>query len=124
MSQSGFIAVVDDDALLRWSIVQALLSAGYLCVAFASAEDLLRTADRKDLSCVVSDIGLEGISGLELPRRLAAMGVSVPIIFMTASREPSLKQRAFELGGVSYLQKPFKPDVLIAEIAKVISTPR
>jgi FixJ family two-component response regulator len=126
VTQRIIVAVVDDDFALRKATATLLSALGYCTELFASGEAFLDAAMRSEASCLIVDIQLGDISGVELGHQLAATGFTFPIIFMTASDDDTLRRRATQLGCVAYLRKPFPADELIDAIVKAIgpvSTP-
>jgi FixJ family two-component response regulator len=115
-TRQNVIAVLDDDAEVR-NATGALLSAfGYCTELFASAEEFLSAAVTSTATCLVVDIQLGDVSGLELGCQLAAAGFKFPIIFMTGSHDECFRRRALDFGCVAYLQKPFPAAQLIEAI--------
>jgi len=110
------IAVVDDDPEIRSGLELILWSHGYRALSFASAKEFLEAAATAQPACVVIDIQLGESSGIELGRRLYAMGLRFPTIFMTGSRQELHRREAMEFGCVAFLNKPFPPDELITAI--------
>jgi FixJ family two-component response regulator len=114
------VAVVDDDPAMR-SAMAALLSAlGYCTELFVSGEAFLDAAPASEAGCLVVDIQLGGVSGLEMGRRLMARGHTFPIIFMTACDDDTIHRQASEFGCIAYLKKPFSPGLLIEAIVRAI----
>lgn len=109
------LAVVDDDASVREALRALLRSAGFAVEAFASAEDFLRLGESSSFHCLILDVRMPGMSGLELQEHLAASGSRIPVLFMSAHADASLRARA---GGraVQLLQKPFSEDALLEAI--------
>jgi two-component system, LuxR family, response regulator FixJ len=103
---SPLIAIVDDDASFRRAIGRLLRLAGFRTWTFASAEEYLRIGVPND--CLILDLHLEGMSGLELQLLLRTQGNDVPIVFVTATNDPNARRRALDGGAVAYLQKPFE----------------
>jgi FixJ family two-component response regulator len=103
--ETPLVAVVDDDASFRKAVGRLVRLWGFRTGTFASAEEYLRIATPAD--CLVLDLHLEGMSGLELQGRLSADGRSIPIIFVTAMKDPIAQRRAMDAGAVAYLEKPF-----------------
>jgi FixJ family two-component response regulator len=118
--QRYVIAIVDDDPGIRGSLENLLSAFGYHTEAYTSAEEFIRGAATTEASCLVADIQLGGLSGVELGRHLSAAGFTLPIIFMTGSREETHRRQAMDVGCVAYLNKPFPADQLIAAITKAI----
>lgn len=114
MPQSPLISVIDDDDSLRHALVELLESFGYRAAAFASAEAFLAGGQAAASDCIVTDIQMPGLSGVDLKHRLVETGVGSPVIMMTARTEPGLHQRAQDSGAVCLLRKPFTADALMA----------
>jgi two-component system, LuxR family, response regulator FixJ len=109
------LAVVDDDPSVREALQALLRSAGFAVESFASAEDFLRLAERSDFDCLLLDVRMPGMSGLELQEHLASSGSRIPVLFMSAHADASLRTRAGG-GAVRLLQKPFSEDALLEAI--------
>jgi FixJ family two-component response regulator len=108
------ISVIDDDASVRAATNNLLSSHGYLVHTFASAEEFLQSSHLRDTSCVIADVKMPTMSGLELQADLLARGHSLPFIFITAFAIESDRARALKAGAVCYLTKPFDGEALIA----------
>ena len=111
--QTTTIAIVDDDPALRRGISGLLRSLGFAAVDFSTAEEFLSSGRAKDISCVITDVRMPGMSGVELQDRLIAAGHKVPIIFMTAFPEERTKARAIKAGAFGFLTKPFAQNALL-----------
>jgi len=107
------IAVVDDDASVREATKGLLRSIGYEACTFASAEEFLDSNKSRDSACIITDVHMPGIDGLELQARLAEEGSHLPIIFITAFPAEDLRNRALRSGAFGFLDKPFDDDELI-----------
>ena len=107
------ISIVDDDESMREATRGLLRSLGYGAVAFASAEEFLQSKQLNDTECVVSDVQMHGLSGVDLQSQLIADGNHTPIIFITASQEERTRARALTAGAIGVLGKPFKEEHLI-----------
>lgn len=118
------VSVVDDDASLRRSVRNLLSSMGFLVEAFASAEAFLESAHRGDTGCLVLDLRMEGMDGLELLRRLTAAGIPIPTVILTAHGDQELRDRALEAGAVAFLAKPFHADVLLHAVKTAMGRER
>ncbi|AUW46722.1 response regulator transcription factor [Rhizobium leguminosarum] len=114
------VAVVDDDASLRRSLGRLLNAYGFLVEGFASAEAFLARDPKTAIDCLVLDIDLGGMSGIDLQRRLKAEGTTLPVIFITALETASVRAEAEKAGCVAYLQKQFSGAALIAAINKAL----
>ena len=121
LSKTPIISIVDDDESLRVAAGDLVASLGFVALTFASAEAFLQSGDVARTSCLVTDIQLPGMSGLDLQDRLRAEGHRVPIIFITAFPEPKLKRRAEAAGAAAFLVKPFDGRELIARIEEALS---
>jgi FixJ family two-component response regulator len=107
------ISVIDDDASIRAATNNLLSSHGYSVHTFESAEDFLQSAHQDDSSCVVADVQMSGMSGLDLLTHLRTRGSDVPFIFITAFPDESVRVRALKAGAICFLSKPFAGPVLI-----------
>ena len=112
-TETGLIAIVDDDRLIRRSLERLLKSAGLPAKSFDSAEDYLDVGDHNGICCIILDIGLPGMSGFELHRRLAAEPNSLPGGFISARDEPEVENQATQAGAIAFLRKPFEDDALL-----------
>ena len=114
-SVSRLISIVDDDPLMREGLTSLLRSAGFATQAFASAEEFLSLAHRDDIACLILDVGLPGISGLELQGQLTATFSNdrTPVVFMTARDDEATRQRALKGGAVDFLRKPVRREALL-----------
>ena len=109
------VSVVDDDESVRDSTQMLLRSAGYKVTVFASGELFLRS-DRSEIGCVILDIRMPGMGGLELQRRLRDSDAWMPVIFVTASADRGTRQLAFHGGACEFFQKPFAANDFLAAI--------
>src|SRR5262245_41236114 len=103
---SPHVCVLDDDASVRDSTADLLSAAGFACDAFASAQDFLDSGLAADTSCVVADVQMPGMTGMEMLERLRTDGVAVPVILMTAFPHEALRVRALRIGAIAFLDKP------------------
>jgi FixJ family two-component response regulator len=113
LSAISAILVIDDDASVRIAIDNLLSSHGYRVHTFATAEECLQSARLNDSSCVVADIQMPGMSGLDLLSHMHAQGQAKPFIFITAFPEESVRARALKAGAICFLAKPFAGPALI-----------
>jgi len=116
------VLVVEDDDSLRTAVARLLRVAGFECTAYVSAEDLLADSAREDVVCVVSDLKLPGMSGLELLPELRMRGELSPFILITAYDEPGLSEKAARCGVTGYLVKPFSGTELL-NVIKALTGP-
>ena len=117
-AQPTIVIVVDDNPAFLKSVARLLTVHGFTARAFNSAEALLENNGGDTAACLLLDIHLSGISGIELQRRLAAAGSKRPVIFMTAIDDDSTRKEAMATGCIAYLRKPFAPNLLLDAIAK------
>ena len=120
-SPRALIAVVDDEASVRKAMCRALRLASYEAVPFALGLDLLIAPPQPRLACVVMDIHMPGLTGLEVLPRLRAQGVVVPVVLVTATDEPGMAKRARAAGAAHLLIKPFPMEALTKVIQRVLS---
>src|SRR3979490_2359089 len=113
LSTLSVISVIDDDASVRAATNNLLSSHGYLVHAFASAEEFLQSARLDDSSCVIADVQMPAMSGLDLLTHIRAQGYTLPFIFITAFPEENVRARALKAGAICFLAKPFAGPVLI-----------
>jgi FixJ family two-component response regulator len=107
------ISIIDDDASVRTATNNLLSSHGYLIQTFVSADDFLQSARLDNLSCVIADVQMPGMSGLDLLTHMRAKGYTVPFIFITAFPDESVRARALKAGAMGFLAKPFAGPALI-----------
>jgi FixJ family two-component response regulator len=112
------VIVVDDNSGFLKSVARLLTVHGFAVRTFTSAEALLDKSDLQTATCLLLDIHLGGISGIELQRRLAASGSKCPVIFMTANDDDATRKEATDAGCIAYLKKPFAPQLLLDAIRK------
>jgi FixJ family two-component response regulator len=110
------VAIVDDDELIRNALDGLLKAAGFPAVAFASAEDFLNSGQQEHAACVIADIRMPGMSGLDLQSRLNAGHYRIPIIFITAQGDEKMRLQALRAGAVEFLTKPFDDEVLLDSV--------
>lgn len=110
------VFVVDDDESVLRALKRLLRSNGYQVVTFESAEDFLQSYPLRGEGCLILDIRLTGMSGLDLYDNLASSGSKVPVIFMTACDNPEWQEMAENAGAVAYLRKPFGEQSLLSAV--------
>ncbi len=119
------VALVDDDAVFRDALAGLLEMSGMSVEQYDSGEEfLIAAAEDCKAVCVVLDVQLGGITGLEVAQKLQEAGVVSPVIFMTGSIDPKFEKQAEALGCAAFLRKPFRRDVLIAAIVAATSQDR
>jgi FixJ family two-component response regulator len=124
LSTLSVISVIDDDASVRTATNNLLSSHGYRVRTFASAEDFLQSVHPDDASCVVADVQMPGMSGLDLLMHVRTLGNDVPFIFITAFPDESVRARALKVGAICLLAKPFAGPVLIGCIETALDRRR
>ena len=108
------IAIVDDDESVRKATKSLVRSLGYEAATFRSAEEFLGSSQLKTAACLITDVRMPGMSGVELQDRLIADGCSLPTVFISAFSDERVQRKVLENGAVGYLHKPFEEDHLIA----------
>jgi FixJ family two-component response regulator len=121
MAQRTVVIVVDDDAGLLKGVARLLAHHAIDSRTFASAEALIESDSVQTATCLLLDIHLGGISGIELQRRLAASGSKWPVVFMTANDSEATRNEAMEAGCIACLRKPFASHVLLDAISKAVA---
>ncbi len=111
--KASIIAIVDDLESIRLALRSLLRSVGFTAEAFPSAEDFLHSDHLGHTACLILDLQIPGMSGLELQQHLAAARCRIPIIFITADCDETAEARALEAGAIDFLQKPFREDALL-----------
>jgi FixJ family two-component response regulator len=117
-----FVAIIDDDDLMRSAIEGLLKEAGFTARTFASAEEFLRSGEHTDAACLVVDIRMPGMSGLDLQARLNAEGIRIPTIFITAHGDARMRMQALRAGAVEFLTKPFDDEVLVDSVRAALKS--
>jgi FixJ family two-component response regulator len=120
VSREPLIAVIDDDEPFRTALVESLCSLGYRARGFASGEEFFAASGESSCDCVITDIHMPGMSGLDLQRLLMARDLRLPVIMITARGEPGLDARVVASGAVCLLRKPFGADALIGCLEKAL----
>ena len=115
------IYVVDDDVSVRQALEMLFISADMKALTFKSAEDFLKCKLRKEKTCLITDIKMKGLSGLELQQQLTERGIKIPAIFLTAFDSNESRQRAKQAGAAGYLQKPVDDQALLDTIKWALS---
>jgi FixJ family two-component response regulator len=118
---TGIVSVVDDDASLRRSVRNLLTSVGFRVQAFASAEEFLASPQRTHTACLVLDLRMAGMNGLELLKHLGTTGSRIPVVILTAHGDDEARQRALQAGAVAFLSKPFRGDALLDAVRTALN---
>ena len=114
--KNKLIAIVDDDDLMRNALQGLLKSVGLPARAFASAEEFLQSGQQHQTACLIADIRMPGMSGLELQAKLNAERCRIPTIFITAHGDAKMRMQALRAGAVEFLAKPFDDEVLLENV--------
>jgi len=113
-STDRMISIVDDDAAMRQATEALVKSLGHRAATFSSAEEFLNSDRVQETECLITDVQMPGMTGIELQHRLSAAGQHCPVIVVTGSSDASLRAGAFAAGAVGVLGKPFSDEMLIA----------
>ena len=116
------VAVVDDDESLRTALQRLLRSAGFRVRSFASAEDFLKSGQQHETGCLVADIRMPGMSGLDLQAKLDADHCPIPTIFISAHGVKKMRLQAMRGGAVKFLEKPFDDAILLETVRTALKT--
>jgi FixJ family two-component response regulator len=114
------VVVIDDDESVRESLPDLLREFGYVVQAFASAEDFLAAGDLDRARCLILDVAMPGMSGPELQRELRRRGKAIPVVFITAHSDETVRPRLLEQGAVDCLFKPFSDTALLAALGSAL----
>jgi FixJ family two-component response regulator len=120
VKRTNLVAVVDDDDLLRHALRRLLKASGLGAISFESAEDLLNSSRLSEIACLIADVRMPGMSGLELQAKLKAGRCPMPIIFITAHGDAEMRIQAMREGAVEFLTKPFDNAVLIEMVRSAL----
>src|ERR1700721_693285 len=110
------VAIVDDDELIRNALQGLMKEAGFRALAFASAEEFLNSGKQDHTACLIADIRMPGMSGLDLQSKLNEGHYMIPIIFITAQGDEKMRMQALRAGAVEFLTKPFDDEVLLDSV--------
>ena len=116
------VAIVDDDSSMRDALGGLLKAVGYPARAFASAEEFLKSGQQRQTSCLIADIRMPGMSGLELQAQLNAERCRIPIIFITAHGDAKMRIQALRAGAVEFLSKPFDDNALLESVRAALES--
>jgi FixJ family two-component response regulator len=116
------IAIVDDDESFRRATISFIRSLGYSAAAFPSADAFLNSNAVENTDCLITDVQMPGMSGIELQNHLIDQGHQVPIIFVTAFPEMEARSQALRAGAIGFLGKPFGDEILISCLNKALAT--
>lgn len=116
------VAVIDDDESVRTALKELMRSAGLSARAFASAEDFLTSGQQGHIGCLIADIRMPGMSGLELQAKLNADRCKIPTIFITAHGDEKMRLQALRAGAVEFLAKPFDDEALLEMVRAALES--
>lgn len=114
------VAVIEDDESYRHAVQRLLKSAGFSTQSFASAEDFLKSSHQHDTGCLIADIRMPGMSGLDLQSKLNADHCPIPTIFITAHGDEKMRLQAMRAGAVKFLAKPFDGEILLEAVRSAL----
>ncbi|WP_244482976.1 MULTISPECIES: response regulator [unclassified Mesorhizobium] len=120
MTRNAMISIIDDDESVRLATASLVRSLGFIAFAFESAEDFLRSSNLEDTSCLICDIQMPGMTGIELQDHLIEHGYHIPTILITAFPEERVRKRARETGAIGFFRKPLDSQAMISCIASVL----
>lgn len=118
--KTKLVAIVDDDELMRGALGGLLKAVGLPAQEFASAEEFLNSGQQHQAGCLIADIRMPGISGLELQAKLNADRCRIPIIFITAHGDEKMRLQALRAGAVEFLAKPFDDEALLVSVRSAL----
>jgi FixJ family two-component response regulator len=119
--KTKMVAIVDDDDLVRGALQGLLKAVGLPARAFASAEEFLNSGQQCETGCLIADIRMPGMSGLELQARLNAEHCKIPTIFITAHGDAKMRMQALRAGAVEFMAKPFDDEVLLESVRAALA---
>jgi FixJ family two-component response regulator len=120
--KTNLVAIVDDDDLMRGALQGMLKSVGLPSQAFASAEEFLESGQQQQAACLIADIRMPGMSGLDLQTRLNAEHCRIPTIFITAHGDTKMRMQALRAGAVEFLAKPFDDEALLESVRAALES--
>jgi FixJ family two-component response regulator len=120
--KTTMVAIVDDDDSLRVALQGLLKATGFPAEAFASAEEFLNSGQQQQTACLITDIRMPGMSGLDLQAKLNAERCKIPIIFLTAHGDEKMRMQALRAGAVEFLAKPFDAEALLENVRAALET--
>ena len=120
-TERPLLSVVDDDEMLRESLPDLLREVGFEARAFSSGQEFLSSEYLDETKCLILDVAMPGMSGLDLQEELKRRGQAIPIIFITGQRDEDIRKRALIQGAVKFLYKPFSDNALLDAVSEVLS---
>ena len=124
MRAHSVVAVIDDEPTVRGAIAALVASKGYRTEVYGSAEEFITRVTESEAACLVVDVQLGDLTGIELGHHLASLGYTFPMIFVTGADDHSLQKQAMVLGCIAYLRKPVASDQLLGAIAEAVGQPK
>jgi FixJ family two-component response regulator len=122
LAKVPLISIVDDDRAVREATMSLVRSIGYDVSTFASAEEFLESEQLHDTSCLITDLHMPGLNGIELQDRLIAEGYSVPIVFITAFPDERVRAKVLKAGAICFLSKPYSDERLIGCLDRALKS--
>jgi len=123
LSAPSIVSVIDDDPSVRLATNNLLTSRGYTVYTFGSAHEFLQSSELNTASCVIADVQMAVMSGVDLLRHMRDLGRHTPFIFMTAFPDDAVRDRALKAGAICFLAKPFSTPALLKCLETALSTP-
>ena len=120
--KSSLIVIVDDDESMRSALQGLMKEAGFQAITFASAEEFVNSGEQKGTACLIADIRMPGMSGLDLQSKLNRDRIRIPIIFITALGDEKMRMQALRAGAVEFLSKPFDDDALLDTVRAALNS--
>jgi FixJ family two-component response regulator len=120
--KTKLVAIVDDDELMRGAVQGLLKSVGLPAQVFASAEEFLNSGLHRETACLIADIRMPGMSGLELQAKLNSERCCIPTIFITAHGDAKMRMQALRAGASEFLTKPFDDEVLLENVRAALES--
>ena len=120
--RSPLVVIVDDDELMRRALDGLMKQAGLQALTFASAEEFLNSGEQERTACLIADIRMPGMSGLDLQSKLNRDRIRIPIIFITALGDEKMRMQALRAGAVEFLNKPFDDDALLDTVRAALNS--
>src|SRR5277367_2964001 len=122
LGQTKLVAIVDDDDSMRSAVQDLLEAVGLPAQGFASAEEFLKSGKQHEAACLITDIRMPGMSGLELQAKLNADACKIPTIFITAHGDEKMRLQAMRAGAVEFMAKPFNDETLLESVRAALAS--
>ena len=124
LKDTPVISIVDDDEAVRLALRSLVRSLGYVSIVFASAEEFLESSHLNETSCLISDVQMPGMNGIELQSRLKRLDCNAPVIFVTAFPDERNRALALEAGAIGFLEKPFEGRAIVQLLQAAVQAHR